>query len=111
MNIDFKKPRYVIPLILLPFLCIFFYVYKSSFGKEQPEQAGKDSLQADLAGVSDQVRNRALSDKLDAYRNQYRQADGYTAIGSLQDEQAIVEEPNTLYNEQERRKLDSIERA
>jgi len=111
MNIDFKKPRYVIPLILLPFLCIFFYVYKSSFGKEQPKQAGKDSLQADLAGVSDQVRNRALSDKLDAYRNQYRQADGYTAIGSLQDEQAIVEEPNTLYNEQERRKLDSIERA
>lgn len=111
MNIDFKKPRYVIPLILLPFLCIFFYVYKSSFGKEQPEQAGKDSLQADLAGVSDQVRNRALSDKLDAYRNQYRQADGYTAIGSLQDEQATVEVPNTLYNEQERRKLDSIERA
>src|SRR5690606_25257119 len=111
MNIDFKKPRYVIPLILLPFLCIFFYVYKSSFGKEQPEQAGKDSLQADLAGVSDQVRNRALSDKLDAYRNQYRQADGYTAIGSLQDEQAIVAEPNTLSNEQERRKLDSIERA
>ena len=111
MNIDFRKPRYVIPLILLPFLCIFFYVYKNSFGKEQPEQAGKDSLQADLAGVSDQVRNRALSDKLDAYRNQYRQADGYTAIGSLQDEQAIVEVPNTLYNEQERRKLDSIERA
>ncbi|WP_169715125.1 conjugative transposon protein TraM [Sphingobacterium cellulitidis] len=111
MNIDFRKPRYVIPLILLPFLCIFFYVYKSSFGKEQPEQAGKDSLQADLAGVSDQVRDRALSDKLDAYRNQYRQADGYTAIGSLQDEQAIAEVPNTLYNENERRKLDSIDRA
>lgn len=111
MNIDFKKPRYVIPLILLPFLCIFFYVYKSSFGKEQLEQAGKDSLQSDLAGVSDQVRNRALSDKLDAYRNQYRQADGYTAIGSLQDEQATVEVPNTLYNEHERRKLDSIDRA
>ncbi|MGJ1261119.1 conjugative transposon protein TraM [Sphingobacterium spiritivorum] len=111
MNIDFRKPRYVIPLILLPFLCIFFYVYKSSFGKEQPEQAGRDSLQTDLAGVSDQVRNRALSDKLDAYRNQYRQADGYTAIGSLQDEQATVEVPNTLYSENERRKLDSIERA
>ncbi|MGO3108130.1 conjugative transposon protein TraM [Sphingobacterium sp. JB170] len=111
MNIDFKKPRYVIPLILLPFLCIFFYVYKSSFGKEQPPQAGRDSLQADLAGVSDQVRDRALSDKLDAYRNQYRQADGYTAIGSLQDEQATVEVPGTLYNEHERRKLDSIDRA
>ena len=111
MNIDFRKPRYVIPLILLPFLCIFFYVYKSSFGKDEPIQAGKDSLQTDLAGVSDQVRDRALSDKLDAYRNQYRQADGYTAIGSLQEEQADAEVPNTLYNEQERRMLDSIDRA
>src|SRR5690606_1461 len=111
MNIDFKKPRYVIPLILLPFLCIFFYVYKSSFGKDEPPQAGKDSLQTDLAGVSDQVRDRALSDKLDAYRNQYRQADGYTAIGHIQEEQADTEVPNTLYNEQERRMLDSIDRA
>src|SRR5690606_41857614 len=80
MKIDFRKPRYVIPLILLPFLCIFFYVYKSSFGKEIPPQTGEDSLQANLAGVSDQVRDRALADKLDAYRNQYRQADGYTAV-------------------------------
>ncbi|MGJ1363234.1 conjugative transposon protein TraM [Sphingobacterium spiritivorum] len=111
MNIDFRKPRYVIPLILLPFLCIFFYVYKSSFGKDEPPQAGKDSLQTDISGVSDQVRDRALSDKLDAYRNQYRQADGYTAIGSLQEEQADAEVPNTLYNEQERRMLDSIDRA
>lgn len=111
MKIDFRKPRYVIPLILLPFLCIFFYVYKSSFGKEQPPQAGKDSLQTDLAHVSDQVRNRALSDKLDAYRNQYKQSDGYTAIGHIQEEQASSEVPNTLYNESERRMLDSIDKV
>jgi conjugative transposon TraM protein len=111
MNINFRKPRYVIPLILLPFLCIFFYVYKSSFGKEEPPQAGKDTLQTDLAGVSDQVRNRALSDKLEAYRDQYRQADGYTAIGHIQDEQVTTEMPTTLYNERERQMLDSIERV
>src|SRR5690606_38347529 len=111
MKIDFRKPRYVIPLILLPFLCIFFYVYKSSFGKEQPPQAGQDSLQTNLAHVSDQVRNRALSNKLDAYRNQYKQADGYTAIGHIQEEQTSSEVPNTLYNENERRMLDSIDKA
>lgn len=111
MKIDFRKPRYVIPLILLPFLCIFFYVYKSSFGKEQPPEAGEDSLQTDLVGVSDQVRNRALSDKLDAYRNQYKQSDGYTAIGHIQEEQIASQQPGTLYNEQERRMLDSIDRV
>lgn len=111
MKIDFRKPRYVIPLILLPFLCIFFYVYKSSFGKETAPQAGEDSLQTDLAGVSDQVRDRALADKLDAYRNQYRQADGYTAVGTIQEEQTRTEAPVTLYNERERQMLDSIDRA
>src|SRR3546814_64944 len=111
MIIDFRKPRYIIPLILLPFLCIFFYAYKSSFGKEQPPKAGGDSLQTDLAEVSDQVRNRALSDKLEAYRDRYRQADGYTAIGHIQEEQAVTEPPNTLYNERERHILDSIDRA
>ncbi|MCI0922431.1 conjugative transposon protein TraM [Sphingobacterium rhinopitheci] len=111
MNVNFNKPRYVIPLILLPFLCIFFYVYKQSFGKQEDPQAGKDSLQTELADVSEQVRNRSLSDKLDAYRNQYKQADGYTAIGHIQEEQLLNESPNTLYNQQERQMLDSINRA
>lgn len=111
MKIDFRKPRYVIPLILLPFLCIFFYVYKSSFGKDTAPQAGEDSLQTGLAGVSDQVRDQALADKLDAYRNQYRQADGYTAVGTIQEEQTNTEAPVTLYNERERQMLDSIDRA
>jgi len=111
MNIDFNKPKYAIPLILLPFLCIFFYVYKSSFGKDVAPQAGGNSLQTELAEVSEQVRNRSLSDKLDAYRNQYKQADGYTAIGHIQEEELQKVAPNTLYNMQERQTLDSIERV
>jgi len=111
MKIDFKKPRYAIPLISLPFLLIFFYVYKSSFGKEGPKPEGKDSLQVNIAGVSDQVKNRALIDKLDAYRNQYKQSDGYTAVGQIQDEEQKPGELNSLYNEREKRTLDSIEQA
>ncbi len=111
MNVDFNKPRYAIPLILLPFICIFFYVYKSSLGKEEAPQAGGDSLQTELAEVSEQIRNRSLSDKLDAYRNQYKQADGYTAINHIQEEQLLKEVPNTLYNQQERKMLDSIDHA
>ena len=111
MKIDLKKPKYVIPIIMLPFLCIFFYVYKSSFGKETPKQAGKDSLQVNLAGVSDLVKNRALADKLDAYRNQYKESDGYTAVGQIQEEQIAGQAPGTLYNEHEKRMLDSIDKV
>lgn len=111
MKIDLKNPKYVIPIILLPFMCIFFYVYKSSFGKETPKMAGRDSLQVNLAGVSDQVKNKALSDKLDAYRDQYKQSDGYTAVGQIQEEQTGAQAPRTLYNEREKRMLDSIDKV
>lgn len=110
MKIDFRKPRYVLPLILMPFLCIFYYAYNSSFGKPQPAQAGKDSLQTALAGVSEQVLNRSLSDKLEAYRNQYKQADGYTAIGHLLEEESAAQTLVNPYNDREKKMLDSIDR-
>lgn len=111
MKVNFKSPRYVIPLILLPFLCLFFYAWKESFGKPKPIVQGRDSLQYHIADVSDQVKKSTLSDKLDAYRQQYKKADGYTAIGQLQqDTQATAAVPS-LYNAKEKEKLDSIRKA
>src|SRR5690606_11323333 len=63
------------------------------------------------ADVSEDVKNRALSDKLAAYREQYRRGDGYTAIGQLQEERAEQFRFDEIYNEEEKRRLDSIERA
>src|ERR1700744_5532703 len=104
MKVNFKSPRYVIPLILLPFLCLFFYAWKESFGKPQPLVQGRDSLQYHIADVSDQVKKSTLTDKLDAYRQQYKKADGYTAIGQLQqDTQATAAVPS-LYNAKEKEK-------
>lgn len=111
MKINFRQPRYVLPLIALPFLCLFFYVYQTGFAKDEAPQHEGDPLQGQIADVSDDVKNRALSDKLAAYREQYRRGDGYTAIGQLQEEQAEQYRFDELYNEDEKRKLDSIERA
>jgi conjugative transposon TraM protein len=101
----------MIPLIILPFLCVFFYVYQSSFGKPKPVAKGKDSLQDNVADVSEQVKKSALSDKLDAYRDQYRKSDGYTAIGKLQDEEKTGQATPDLYNTKEKYILDSIEKS
>ncbi|MFD2742441.1 MULTISPECIES: conjugative transposon protein TraM [Sphingobacterium] len=111
MKINFRQPRYVLPLIVLPFLCLFFYVYQTGFAKEEaPGQEG-DPLQGQIADVSEDVKNRALSDKLAAYREQYRRGDGYTAIGQLQEERAEQFRFDEMYNEEQKRRLDSIERA
>lgn len=111
MKVDFKKPRYILPLIILPFLLVFFHVYRGMAGTEAESIQGKDSLQFNVAGVSDQVKNSPLSGKLDAYRNRYKQSDGYTAIGQIQEEQALSMETGSLYNEREKRMLDSIDQA
>ncbi len=111
MKINFRQPRYVLPLIVLPFLCLFFYVYRTGFAKDEAPQQEGNPLQGQIADVSEDVKNRALSDKLAAYREQYRRGDGYTAIGQLQEERAEQFRFDELYNEEEKRKLDSIERA
>ena len=111
MKVNFKSPRYVLPLILLPFFLLLFYTYKSSFGKPKAIAKGKDTLQDNVADVSDQVKKSTLTDKLDAYRNQYKKADGYTAINQLQDDTTTASAAPNLYNDAEKRKLDSLKKA
>ncbi|RDC54338.1 conjugative transposon protein TraM [Pedobacter chinensis] len=111
MKMNFKQPRYILPLILLPFLFIFFYIYKGVADPPTSGDPGKDSLQMNVAGVSDQVKNSGLSGKLDAYRDRFKQSDGYTAIGAIQEEQTVAAEPGSLYNEREKRMLDSIDQV
>jgi conjugative transposon TraM protein len=110
MKINFKQPRYMLPLILLPFLCLFFYAWKSSFGKESPIQQKGNTLQENVADVSEDVKNKGLEDKLDAYRKQYKDADGYTAVGEIGEEQTSMQKVPDLYNQLEKRMLDSIDR-
>jgi conjugative transposon TraM protein len=110
-KIDVKKPRYALPMICLPFLLLFFYVYKSSFGKEGKLVVGKDSLQTNVANVSQQVRSQELSGKLDAFRDKFKQADGYTAVGSINEENQERAEVSSSYNAREKRMLDSIDQV
>jgi conjugative transposon TraM protein len=110
MKINFKQPRYMLPLILLPFLCLFFYAWKSSFGKEVPIQQKGNTLQENVADVSEDVKNKGIEDKLDAYRKQYKDADGYTAVGEIGEEQTSTQKVPDLYNQIEKRMLDSIDR-
>ncbi|NQD72328.1 conjugative transposon protein TraM [Sphingobacterium shayense] len=115
MKINFKKPQVALPLIALPFVLIFFYAYRSlSAGKTtgpQPALVASDSLQGSLADVSQQVKSRPLASKLSAYRQQYRDGDGYTAIKQLGEDQLQQYRFDELYSREEKQRLDSIEKA
>ncbi|WBL42323.1 conjugative transposon protein TraM [Algoriphagus halophytocola] len=113
MKIDFKQPKYILPIIMLPFLCLLFYGYKS-FSKDslnQPVQ-GTSGIQAQIGKVSEKIQNKPIDTKLDASRETYKRAnDGYTAIKGLELDVEESSQIKSLYNEKEKRLLDSIDNA
>ncbi|WP_454801355.1 conjugative transposon protein TraM [Mucilaginibacter phyllosphaerae] len=111
MKINLRQPKYVLPLILLPFLCFFFYVWQSGFSKPNTEVKQQVGLNGTVGGVSSDVRKRQLADKLDAYRNTYKDADGLTAVAVIPKEKSSnpAYQPNSA--EQQRKTLDSIRAA
>lgn len=111
MNVNFKKPRYVIPLAVLPFLCLFFYVYNSNASKKQKVKPEVEGIQNQIGDVSGDIKKKGLSNKLDAYRQQYKDGDGYTAIKSIGEENGTISSYGSQYDQNEKRALDSIDNA
>jgi hypothetical protein len=111
MKIDFKQPKYMLPLILLPFLCLFFYAWHSGFSKPKPEVKATVGLNGSVGEVSADVRKKQLADKLDAYRNTYKEANGLTAVNVIPREKSSNPAYNNDYSDQQKQKLDSIQQA
>lgn len=111
MKIQFKQPKYVIPIIVLPFLFLMFYCYKSFSKDEGAKKEDKPALQSDVASVSDDIKKKDIDTKLDAFKSQYKDGDGYTAVSNLAEDQQQGERLQGNYNDREKRALDSIDNA
>lgn len=109
MKIDFKKPKYILPLIVFPFLPLLFYCYKSFSKEKQKTVEVKPALKTDIADVSDKIKKTDINNKLDAFKNQYKHGDGYTAVSDLGEEQVQGQSLQGQYNEKEKQSLDSID--
>lgn len=110
MRINFKQPRYILPLILLPFLCLFFFVFHGNAQKKEPQKQTA-AINSDVGNVSAHVKKSSLADKLDAFRNTYKESDGLTAVAPVTTEQTASNRLSAGYNERQKAQLDSIDRA
>jgi conjugative transposon TraM protein len=111
MNINFKQPKYIIPLILLPFLCLFFFVYHSGFAAKKTEERKTGGINGTVGQISGDVQKKQLEDKLDAYRDTYKEGGGLTAVNPLPSEKSSNPTFNNGYSDKEKRMLDSINQA
>ncbi|WP_316806852.1 conjugative transposon protein TraM [Pedobacter agri] len=106
-KVDFKKPRYVIPLICLPFILLLFYVYRSISSLQKDSGPPEAELQTGISGVSSEVSGKGIEDKLEAFKQRYKKGDGYTALETIELDKS-EEETTSAYNSKEKRMLDSI---
>lgn len=108
MKIQFNQPKYVIPLIIFPFTFLGFYIYQDLFAGSIPQTSVQGGLQESVSAPSREVVDKNLNDKLSAYRQRFREADGYTAISEIEPDQQQVARFDPLYSAKERARLDSL---
>ena len=111
MKINFKQPKYVLPLLALPFLCLFFYTWHSGFSKPKKETRIIAGLNGSVGDVSTDIKKKDLASKLDAYRSTYKEADGYTAVTAIPREASSNVTFQDHYSNREKKTLDSINNA
>ncbi len=113
MKIDFKQPKYVLPLLILPFTFLLFYGYKSiAEGNEKTSNlVDSKQMQSEIGNVSEAVNQSTLDNKFKATQKIYKNAnDGYTAIKGLQQlEESKLPETTNLY--EDKKTLDSLQQV
>lgn len=111
MTINLKQPKYILPLILMPFMCLFFFVYHDGFAAKKTEDKPVNGINTSVGQVSGDVQKKQLEDKLDAYRNTYKEGDGMTAVNPLPSEKTSNPAFQSSYSDKEKKMLDSINDA
>lgn len=85
MKINFKQPKYVIPLIMLPFVIFGFFALGGSMkGNDKPLIAGKiDGLNPNLPNVDTTISKGQIADKFQAYQEAFKNAKDESAMGNI----------------------------
>lgn len=113
-KIDFKNGRYIIPLIVLPFLFIFNYLYLDTFpatGKTTSEPGAVAAVETASLNTSLPVANlekRQVKDKFEASKEEHKYRTDRSAIRDLGDNNTAQQGYGSVYTAEEQAILDSL---
>ncbi|MDO5664478.1 MAG: conjugative transposon protein TraM [Bacteroidia bacterium] len=110
-KIDFKQPKYIIPIMVFVFANFMFYVFSSMNSENTTEKVviGADDLQLSLSDASTTLRQKDLDDKFDAYKQHYNfenREKQISAINKLETEAIEKDEFQNLYDDDERARIE-----
>jgi len=85
MKINFKQPKYVIPLIILPFLIFGFFVLGGKMNVDQKEIPNEkfEGINTNMPGVDTSISKGEIKDKFSAYQQAFKNVTDQSAIGDM----------------------------
>lgn len=129
-NINLKQPKFILPIILFPFLILGFFVYTSFKSKGHYETAmtladslallQKQGLNPNMPSVSSEVKDATVKDKFDAYQKTFKDQKDFSALNGLSNPESLTGDnnsklnsssaynPNDIAQLENQRKMDSI---
>jgi conjugative transposon TraM protein len=87
-NSYLTQPRYVVPLIILPFLFLFYFIFRGWGGSPQTAVTDSDTLfkgqiNPQMPGVAREVTDQPVKDKFGAYQEVYRGNTDFSMMGNI----------------------------
>lgn len=106
-QIDFKQPKYVLPLIILPFLLFFIYMFNgfSSTTTVDPQDSiQRQGLATEIPDVSDQVATNNLEGKFDIMQRRMKNEKELSALANISEDASANDgfEYVSAYSDEER---------
>jgi conjugative transposon TraM protein len=85
MKINFKQPKYVIPLIILPFLTLGFFIFGGKLTADQKVIANKkvEGINTNMPGVDTSISKGEIKDKFSAYQQAFKNVTDQSAMGDI----------------------------
>ena len=108
-KIDYKDRKYVLPILALPFILFMAYQIYGLVAEEEDDSwmlANHNELNDNLPDAS----TDDMASRIDALNNSFK-GDGYTAMDQLEEEKEEQMQDGSAYTENEKNKLDSLEKV
>ena len=102
-KLNFKQPKYIIPLIVLPFVMFFGYQGNQMLSKDDKKEIKKDELSTSLGETQDSILS-----KNEAYDQFFEKKDDRTMLDGLDKENDSMNIYSDNLDTKQKRYIDSL---
>ena len=113
-QIDIKKPKYIIPILILPFILGIGWLVKDMINSAPAEETTlveTEELNLDIPDAN--LEKREIKSKFESLKGAFNKSSDYSSIQTIDKEEEVseIESSGSLYSNDEIRQIDSLNQA